>query len=239
MKTSNTKRQLTAKSTSDKAKNVKIVKKPTPIKELDTNIKKIISLSIKSFDRLTPHPISREEFNGNGVYALYYDGDHPLYKEYKAWNKKSLQFPIYIGKAIEPKKNSSQSKSKTNKADNDENVKGLFKKIKEQYRNIAKVKNLNPGDFYFKALVVDTNYPSVADAIEGALVNHYQPLWNTCIDGFASHNPGKTRSKQSPSDWDVLHPGREWVKSLTGKSKDSRKIKRRVLNYSQTHNLTK
>ena len=75
---------------------------------------------------------------------------------------------------------------------------------------------------------IDASFPSIAEAIESALVSHYRPLWNAELGGFASHSPGKGRSRQAPSDWDVMHPGREWVTKLSGEPNNRRKIARRV-----------
>jgi len=41
---------------------------------------------------------------------------------------------------------------------------------------------------------------------------------NFDMDGFGNHDPGKGRYNQAQSEWDVLHPGRSWVKRLTGAS---------------------
>ncbi|MDR0670086.1 MAG: Eco29kI family restriction endonuclease [Treponema sp.] len=39
-------------------------------------------------------------FNGAGIYAIYYKGDFPLYKNISEKNKKYFLQPIYAGKAI-------------------------------------------------------------------------------------------------------------------------------------------
>jgi hypothetical protein len=54
--------------------------------------------------------------------------------------------------------------------------------------------------------------------VEAELIRRYQPLWNTIVDGFGNHDPGKGRYNQAPSEWDIIHPGRSWVTRLTGKS---------------------
>ena len=36
------------------------------------------------------------------------------------------------------------------------------------------------------------------------------------VDGFGNHDPGSGRYNQAKSEWDVLHPGRPWIKKLTG-----------------------
>jgi len=52
--------------------------------------------------------------------------------------------------------------------------------------------------------------------IEAALIKLNMPLWNTAVDGFGNHDPGKGRYEQAKSDWDVIHPGRAWAKKCNG-----------------------
>ena len=54
--------------------------------------------------------------------------------------------------------------------------------------------------------------------IEAALIKLHRPLWNSCLDGFGNHDPGKGRYEQARSDWDVIHPGRNWADRLKGRS---------------------
>jgi hypothetical protein len=54
--------------------------------------------------------------------------------------------------------------------------------------------------------------------VEAELIRRHRPLWNSIIDGFGNHDPGRGRYNQARSEWDVLHPGRPWVKRLTGES---------------------
>jgi hypothetical protein len=53
-------------------------------------------------------------------------------------------------------------------------------------------------------------------SIEAALIKLNQPLWNSCVDGFGNHDPGKGRYEQAPSDWDVIHKGRVFSNRLKG-----------------------
>jgi hypothetical protein len=54
--------------------------------------------------------------------------------------------------------------------------------------------------------------------VEAELIRRYAPLWNTVIDGFGNHDPGRGRYDQAKSEWDVLHPGRPWAERLRGES---------------------
>jgi len=172
---------------------------------LKKGISALIKKSVKSFEKIPPQPMALGGVEGEGVFALYYTGEYPLYKGYKDANTSKLNAPIYISKGA-----------------------NIDEKIKEQYRNIAKVSNLNPEDFYTKVMPLSTDLPSITEEVEATLVDQYQPLWNTCLEGFGSHNPGRGRAKQAPSDWDVIHPGREWVSKLSGKANDRRKLGRKV-----------
>ena len=52
--------------------------------------------------------------------------------------------------------------------------------------------------------------------VEARLINLHKPLWNSCIDGFGNHDPGKGRYQQAKSDWDVIHPGRYFASKCKG-----------------------
>ena len=60
--------------------------------------------------------------------------------------------------------------------------------------------------------------------IEAALIKHNMPLWNTAVDGFGNHTPGKGRFEQAKSDWDVIHTGRVWAAKCKGIPTDKRKV---------------
>jgi hypothetical protein len=49
---------------------------------------------------------------------------------------------------------------------------------------------------------------------ERFLIEHYHPIWNTVVDGFGNHDPGKGRHAMKRPRWDILHPGRPWAALL-------------------------
>jgi hypothetical protein len=49
---------------------------------------------------------------------------------------------------------------------------------------------------------------------ERFLIEHHQPLWNVCLDGFGNHDPGKGRHQGEITWWGALHPGRVWAARL-------------------------
>ena len=52
--------------------------------------------------------------------------------------------------------------------------------------------------------------------VESTLIRKHHPLWNSIVDGFGNHDPGRGRYNQARSEWDVLHPGRPWADRLMG-----------------------
>jgi hypothetical protein len=67
--------------------------------------------------------------------------------------------------------------------------------------------------------------------VEAALIRQFNPIWNSCIDGFGNHDPGSGRYEQAKSDWDVLHPGRKWAARLKGKCSTQEEIIKKALSY--------
>jgi len=55
--------------------------------------------------------------------------------------------------------------------------------------------------------------------LEAAVIKWKKPLWNSYLDGFGNHDPGKGRYEQAKSEWDVVHPGRIWVDKCKGKTR--------------------
>lgn len=69
------------------------------------------------------------------------------------------------------------------------------------------------------------------------LISMYSnPLWNSIIDGFGNHDPGKGRYNQAVSEWDFLHPGRVWVERLTGQKPVMKNILHKIKSYAETLN---
>ncbi len=68
-------------------------------------------------------------------------------------------------------------------------------------------------------------------SIEAALIKLNQPLWNSCVDGFGNHDPGKGRYEQARSDWDVIHAGRVWAERLNGIPNAKKDVVARIDNH--------
>lgn len=143
-----------------------------------------------------------ERFTGSGVYAVYYLGDLPYYARYSATD---LIRPIYVGKAI-PTGGRKGSPRKGSGASSE-----LFHRLKQHAKSIEQAKNLDLQEFRCRHLVVMPVWISLAERF---LVEHFRPLWNTVVDGFGNHDPGKGRLSMRRPRWDVVHPGRPWATRL-------------------------
>jgi hypothetical protein len=152
-----------------------------------------------------------EKFCGAGVYALYYTGDNPFYARYKELNRLSYDFPIYVGKAVPSGWRQSRiSDSKTTQSTE------LCRRLSEHGRNISVGKGLSLEHFSCRFVIFENEGSDMIGSIEAALIKINQPLWNSCVDGFGNHDPGRGRYEQAPSDWDVIHAGRVFANRLKG-----------------------
>ncbi len=150
------------------------------------------------------------DFVGAGLYAIYYTGDFPLYKEIAAANKNEFLWPIYAGKAVP------QGARKGNLVLDSLSGNDLYRRLNEHRKSIEAVQNLSVEDFYFRYLIVDDIWIPLGESV---LIQQTKPLWNNVVDGFGNHDPGKGRANQQRSPWDMLHPGRVWSEKLVpGKS---------------------
>jgi hypothetical protein len=59
-------------------------------------------------------------------------------------------------------------------------------------------------------------------------------FWNSYIDGFGNHDPGKGRYNQAKSEWDVLHKGRKWADKLQGQAPLMESILEKIQKYADS-----
>lgn len=189
------------------------------------NLEDIIKSKAEKFRKLRQRQFPLKKFNGSGIYALYYNGSNELYKTPNVHNTNSQPYPIFIGRT--------PANLKANELEEKKKLTSLYQKIKEQARSIEEAKNLDIQDFTCKCMLLEKEEVLLSEAIEAHLVNKYRPTWNSCIEGFANHNPGKGRSKQAPSEWDVVHPGRNWAKKLKGYPKNKKSIRKKLQKYME------
>lgn len=148
-------------------------------------------------------PLPPEEFEGAGVYAIYYVGDFPPYQKISEKNQDNkFKLPIYVGKAVPAgaRKGGFGLDALPGKV--------LYRRLYEHAESIKQVRNLSIGDFYCRYLVVDDIWIPLGESL---LIENFSSIWNKLIDGFGNHDPGKGRYNQQRSRWDVLHPGRLWA----------------------------
>lgn len=95
--------------------------------------------------------------------------------------------PIYVGKAV-------PSGGRKGKVDPEASSKGnqLFKSLEEHRKSIVAATNLNIADFWCRHLVVDDIWIPLGESL---LIQRFQPIWNSVVDGFGNHDPGAGRYK--------------------------------------------
>jgi hypothetical protein len=145
---------------------------------------------------------SVENFDGAGIYAVYYRGNFASYSVLAALNKKGGKYPIYVGKAI-PK---GGRKGMDTHASQDSDA--LYKRLLDHRKSIESAESLKITDFSYRCLILDDIWISLGEAL---VIQKYQPLWNQVIEGFGNHDPGKGRHNGMRPLWDEIHPGRSWA----------------------------
>lgn len=149
-----------------------------------------------------PGPIPPESsFEGPGVYALYYLG---TFEPYRKLAQPDRQMPIYVGKAIPPG-------GRKGLTDVSEAGTALYRRLCDHGKSIDAAQNLDLTEFVCRYLVVVPVWITLAERF---LISHYRPIWNTVIDGFGNHDPGRGRRGMRRPRWDILHPGRAWAARL-------------------------
>jgi hypothetical protein len=148
-----------------------------------------------------------ENFIGSGIYSIYYTGNLQLYAPLSAVNRIQYALPIYVGKAIPIGARRGQTGTETN---------SLYRRLRDHASSIRAVNNLELTHFHCRFVIVPHEENTLISSIESAIIRQYNPLWNSCIDGFGNHDPGGGRTGQARSQWDVIHPGRKWAERLQG-----------------------
>lgn len=187
----------------------------------------LVKDAVRFFNGTPVHTLPPPEtFFGTGVYALYYTGTSPIYKRYAEINRLSYSHPIYVGKAV-PKGWRKARVSDTAGG----RSRALVSRLNEHARNIEMVSGISLKDFSCRFVIFEEDGSDMISTIEAALIKLNMPLWNTAVDGFGNHTPGMGRFEQAKSDWDVIHPGREWAAKCKGRPTD----KREILNNIERH----
>lgn len=167
---------------------------------------------LRELERREPYPLSAvPSFAGSGVYALYYLGGAPQYETMGRFNREyDCALPIYIGRAKDPGSRSGRSPFApvTSRL--------LCARIAEHARSIAAGDGIDVNDFKVRALV---SMPIWIPLAEAMAIRRFRPLWNSHLEGFGIHAPGRGRAGQERSEWDELHPGRSFAGDLKGNAR--------------------
>lgn len=173
----------------------------------------LLARPVASLNQLQP-------FTGVGVYAIYYSGDFPAYHEISVRNRgEAWRFPIYVGKAVP----AGSRKGGIGLGDSPGQV--LYKRLREHLESIEAASNLNVADFGCRFLTVDDIWIPLGESL---LIARFSPLWNTLVDGFGNHDPGKGRHAGLRPRWDTLHPGRAWADRLQIRDETAAAIQREI-----------
>lgn len=172
----------------------------------------LVKDAIRFFNGTPVHSLPLEnKFSGSGVYALYYTGKNPIYSNLSDINRLSYAVPIYVGKAVprgwRQARVSDRSLSNSFELNN---------RLKEHTKNIQKVSGLDISEFSCRFVIFENEVSDMIGTVEAALIKLFHPVWNSAVDGFGNHTPGAGRFQQAKSDWDVVHPGREFAEKCTG-----------------------
>ncbi|MCM1489347.1 MAG: Eco29kI family restriction endonuclease [Muribaculum sp.] len=188
----------------------------------------LIKDTIRFFNGTPIQPIPPiESFVGAGVYALYYIGKSGIYKKFHEINRLEYSQPIYVGKAV-PRgwRQGRIEESRSNE---------LYRRLCDHAKSINAAKNIKANDFLCRFMILENAASNLIGTVEAALIRHYQPLWNCIVDGFGNHDPGKGRYNQEKSEWDIIHPGRQWANKCTQSSKTKIEIETSVKLYFSTY----
>ena len=173
----------------------------------------LVKDAIRFFNGTPVHTLPPpNSFLGTGVYALYYTGQNPLYQRYAELNRLSYDYPIYIGKAVP--RGWRQARASDNPLNQSRELIG---RLREHSRSIILGAELLLEDFMCRFVIFEDTGSDMISTVEAALIKINRPLWNSVVDGFGNHDPGSGRYEQAKSDWDVLHPGREWAERCNGR----------------------
>ena len=170
------------------------------------------------------HPLGElQQFEGAGIYAIYYTGDFEPYAQVSRLNiNGQFMLPIYVGKAI-PKGGRKGGISADSLAG-----KPLLDRLGQHASSIDQATNLSIADFAVRHLVVDDIWIPLG---ENMLIETYKPVWNRALDGFGNKDPGRRRATQYKSPWDVLHPGRRFAEKLADSGLSEEFLAERVDDY--------
>jgi hypothetical protein len=147
---------------------------------------------------------------GSGVYAIYYEGAHPLYARISG-----TETPIYVGKADPANGDASTPREQGPRLTARLIEHAGTIATAEQYANVQNFPEglhaIRLSEFSCRRLVCATNAQLVA---ERHLIRMFWPVWNSDTKacwGLSKHGDAAKTRKNKRSPWDVVHPGRPWA----------------------------
>jgi len=171
-------------------------------------------------------------FEGAGIYVLYYRGPFTAYAPIAAANVNEARWPIYIGKAVPSGGRKGASLSASARGTQ------LYKRLMEHRESIHDVErgpgSLSVSDFQARYLTVDDIWIPLGESL---LIARFRPIWNTLLDGFGNHDPGKGRYNGLRPLWDHLHPGRNWAMRCVERKESLDEVAQRIADYLAVHPL--
>ena len=170
-------------------------------------------------------PLS-ERFQGAGVYAIYYGGDFAPYAPSTVPDETGNPTqPIYIGEAVPPGARKGGLGLGVNPG------RALYNRLQEHARSIQDAANLEIQKFSCRFLIVDDIWIPLGESL---LIERFSPLWNTILDGFGNHDPGRGRYNQERSAWDVVHPGRAFAERCAPHHRTLQELLSSIAGYFRT-----
>jgi hypothetical protein len=154
-----------------------------------------VTLAVELLEQPTvPFPPAAR-FNGPGVYALYYSGDHPAYAPLVELDAGRSVYPVYVGRAARAQANQGFSPRPSTATE-------LYKRLRNHYNSVRQT-TLDLSHFKVRYLVLKPAYINLAESV---LIMAFRPPWNGM--GLGSNLTGEPRMAGLGSLWDSLHPGR-------------------------------
>ncbi len=161
---------------------------------------------VQAIERITPVKLAGlKEFNGAGIYAIYYSGGFAPYLPLAVQNHPTPTHPIYVGKAV------AAGARKGIVEISGLETKALWLRLRKHAESIRAGADLDLADFHCRYLVIDEIWIGLGESL---LIQAYAPLWNTTVEGFGNNDPGAGRLRGKRPAWDELHPGRSWAARL-------------------------
>ena len=143
-----------------------------------------------------------EPFSGCGIYAIYYTGS---FNPYRTVTTQAGVVPIYVGKAVPSGSRKGTERSEPSR------TRALCNRLRQHAKTLEAAQNLALSDFLCRHLTVETVWIRLAERV---LLDRFHPVWNSVVDGFGNHPPGRGRRNMRRPRWDIVHPGRSWALEL-------------------------